>query len=85
MTKTVAILGATGAQGAPVVIEALAKGFTVRAVARDAEKFSKMHPKAEAFIAALDDEDTIARALNGVDAVSCIFPCLRDQMMPRIG
>lgn len=37
MTKTVAIFGTTGAQGTPVVMEALAKSFTVRVVARKAD------------------------------------------------
>ncbi len=74
MTNTVAIFGATGAQGAPVVNEALAKGLTVRAVARDTNKISAMHPSAQAFSATLDDEDAIFRALQGVDAAFLHLP-----------
>lgn len=74
MKKTVAIFGATGAQGSPVVAEALAKGFTVRAVARDANKIVNMHPEAEAFVAMLDDADAIASAIDGVDAAFLHLP-----------
>lgn len=74
MNQTVAIFGATGAQGAPVVQEALAKGLTVRAVARDVAKISEMHCEAHAFSATLEDVDAIARALDGVDAAFLHLP-----------
>ncbi|WP_299742598.1 NmrA family NAD(P)-binding protein [uncultured Tateyamaria sp.] len=73
-TKTVAIFGATGAQGAPVVREALAKGHTVRAIARDAEKIKATHPDAIAVAADLADENAVAEALQGVDAAFLHFP-----------
>ncbi len=73
-TKTVAIFGATGAQGAPVVREALDKGYTVRAVARDAAKISALHPGAEAVAADLADEAALVAALDGVDAAFLHFP-----------
>uniref|UniRef100_UPI00260505ED NAD(P)H-binding protein n=1 Tax=uncultured Tateyamaria sp. TaxID=455651 RepID=UPI00260505ED len=72
--KTVAIFGATGAQGAPVVKEALSKGHTVRAVARDAAKIAALHPNAVAVAADLSDEDAVAEALRGVDAAFLHFP-----------
>ncbi len=74
MTKKVTIFGSTGAQGAPVVREALAKGMITRAVARDATKIEKMHPDAQPFAATLDDEDAIAKALDGVDAAFIHLP-----------
>ena len=74
MTFTVAVFGANGAQGAPVVTEAQAKGFTVHAVARDATKIVKMHPRAKAFAADLNDQSAIAKALNGVDAAFFHLP-----------
>lgn len=74
MTKTVAIFGATGAQGAPVVTTALNHGFTVRAVARNAAKVAEIHPSAQAYEAGLDDEDAIAAALDGVDAAFLHLP-----------
>lgn len=74
MTKTVSIFGATGAQGAPVVKEALAQGHTVRAVARNAKKIEKLHPGAIAVEADLADEAAVMAALDGVDAAFLHFP-----------
>jgi uncharacterized protein YbjT (DUF2867 family) len=74
MSQTVAIFGATGAQGAPVVREALEKGMTVRAVARDLAKIAEMHPRAQAFAAGLSDEEAIFKALDGVDAAFLHLP-----------
>ena len=74
MTLTVAVFGATGAQGAPVVTEALAKGMTVHAVARDAAKITGMHPRAKAFAADLSDHAALAAALEGVDAAFFHLP-----------
>jgi len=74
MSKTIAIFGATGAQGAPVVTQALAEGYTVRAVARDAAKIKDMHPGAIAVSADLADEAAVAEALSGVDAAFLHFP-----------
>jgi len=74
MSQTVAIFGATGAQGAPVAREALAKGMSVRAVARDAAKIAPMHPGAQAVAADLNDVDDLTRALEGVDAAFFHLP-----------
>ena len=74
MKKTVAIFGATGAQGSPVVSAALAKGLTVRAVTRDLNKITDRHPEAEAFSATLDDVEAITQALEGVDAAFLHLP-----------
>ena len=72
--KTVAIFGATGAQGTPVVREALSKGHTVRAVARNEEKIRNTHPDAIATVADLSDEAAVTAALDGVDAAFLHFP-----------
>ena len=74
MSQTVAIFGATGAQGTPVVREAIAKGLTVRAVARDAAKIQAMHPEAQAVAATLDDEAALIAALDGVEAAFVHLP-----------
>ncbi len=74
MAKTVAIFGATGSQGAPVVNEALSRGMHVRAVARDANRIAKMHPHAEAFAANLGDEEAITAAFSDVDAAFVHLP-----------
>lgn len=85
MNQTVAIFGATGAQGSPVVSEALAKGMNVRPVARDISKIAKLHPEAQAFAAALDDEEAIAKALDGVDAAFVHLPTPQSPEDPASG
>ncbi len=74
MNQRVVVFGATGAQGAPVVKQALAKGMNVRAVARDAAKLAEMHPDAEAFTGDLNDADSLIRAFSGVDAAFVHLP-----------
>lgn len=83
MTRNVVIFGATGAQGAPVVREALRKGLTVRAVARSVEKAVQLHPGAEVVHASLDDEDSIARALDGAAAAFLHLPMPRGPKDPQ--
>jgi len=48
--------------------------MTVRAVARNATKIAEMHPGAQAFSATLDDENSIANTLDGVDAAFVHLP-----------
>jgi len=74
MKNMVAIFGATGSQGAPVVREALSRGMSVRAIARDVDKIAKMHPRAEAFAANLDDEEALTAALSGINAAFVHLP-----------
>lgn len=74
MTQTVAIFGATGAQGAPVVEHAIERGMTVRAVGRDSKRVAERHPGADPFAASLDDEAAIVAALDGVDAAFLHLP-----------
>lgn len=74
LSPTVTVFGATGAQGAPVVTAALARGHRVRAVARDAAKIAKMHEGAKAFVADLSDKDAVAKALDGADAAFLHLP-----------
>ncbi|MES0809496.1 NmrA family NAD(P)-binding protein [Roseibium sp. SCPC15] len=74
MSQIVAVFGATGAQGAPVVRHALEGGMTVRAVARDEARIRNLHPEAEAHCATLDDEEALVKALNGVDAAFLHLP-----------
>ncbi|MEM9629994.1 MAG: NmrA family NAD(P)-binding protein [Pseudomonadota bacterium] len=74
MSQTVAVFGATGAQGAPVVRHALESGLKVRAVARDETRIRNLHPEAEAHCATLDDEEALVKALDGVDAAFLHLP-----------
>ncbi|QDG78998.1 SDR family oxidoreductase [Labrenzia sp. PHM005] len=82
MNQTVAVFGATGAQGAPVVREALAKGLSVRAIARTEDRIARMHPEAMPIAAALTDEDAIYTALDGVDAAFLHLPMPTSQDEP---
>jgi NAD(P)H dehydrogenase (quinone) len=61
--KTVAIFGATGAQGKPVVEQAIAKGLNVRALSRSG-----------AFAVDLNEQASIEAALQGVDAAFLHLP-----------
>lgn len=83
-SKTIAVFGATGAQGAPVVVEGLAKGMNVRAIGRNAEKIKEMHPAAVAFEASLDNETALIKALDGVDAAFLHLPMPRDPSDPEV-
>ena len=74
MTRAVAIFGATGAQGAPVVDQALKSGMNVRAIGRNSKRVADRHPGADPFAASLDDHATIAAALDGVDAAFLHLP-----------
>lgn len=72
--KTVAIFGASGAQGAPVAAQALQAGYEVRAIARNADKVKELHPNATAISADLADEAALISALTDVDAAFLHFP-----------
>jgi uncharacterized protein YbjT (DUF2867 family) len=77
-SKTVVVLGATGAQGGGLVRAILddpSGGFSVRAVTRDLNS-----PKAKALAAAgahvvaasVDDDESLARAFDGAYAAYCV-------------
>ena len=61
----IAVFGATGAQGRPVVEQLAAAGRPVRAIARTPEKLRDLPPLAEPHPLDLDDRDALARALRG--------------------
>ena len=60
------VLGATGNVGSAVVRAGLAGGATVRAVSRSGRRLPE---QVEAYLGDLDDASTLAKALDGVDAV----------------
>jgi uncharacterized protein YbjT (DUF2867 family) len=67
---TVLVLGATGNVGSKVVAELIALGTPVRAFARDREKaVATVGPDVEVAIGDFDDDASVRRALEGVDAV----------------
>jgi len=79
MTNTenlpVAVLGATGAQGAPVVDALLAAGHPVRALARTPEKLAALAARGvDTRAVDLADDDALTRALTGVAGVFAHLP-----------
>jgi len=83
MTKEVAVFGATGAQGAPVVEEALKAGLKVRAVARNTASVAARHPAAQPVAATFDEPEALVAALSGVDAAFVHLPAPTDPEAPQ--
>jgi uncharacterized protein YbjT (DUF2867 family) len=82
--RTLTVFGATGAQGAPVVQEALAAGWRVRAVARDAASVRSRYGDAvEAYAADLEQPQQVAAALRGVQAAFVHLPLPSDGQAPQ--
>ncbi|MCO1576075.1 NAD(P)H-binding protein [Crossiella sp. SN42] len=65
----ITVFGATGATGSRVVTEALARGHQVTAVARSADRFPALHPKAIHRAAEATDPAAIAELAEGQDLV----------------
>src|SRR5881398_1074586 len=74
--QTVLVTGATGHVGGQVVAQLVGStDFRVRAVSRDpAVAASRLGPRVEVVGADLAVPDTLAAALDGVDAVFLVFP-----------
>lgn len=66
---TVLVVGATGSIGRLVVEEAVTKGHAVRALARDPRKAARLFPGVEVVAGDLTAPDTLAQAVDGVDAI----------------
>ena len=66
---TVLCVGATGSVGRHVVEEALRRGHAVRALVRDRAKAAGLPEQASILIGKLTQADTLAPAVEGVDAV----------------
>ncbi|MDN5516128.1 MAG: NAD(P)H-binding protein, partial [Pseudomonas sp.] len=64
----IALIGATGYVGAPLLQEALNRGHQVTALVRHPQKLSA-HPQLTAVEADVHDSTALARQLHGNDAV----------------
>ena len=68
-SPVVLVVGATGSVGRHVVAEAIRQGYTTRALLRDPSRTSLLDPSAQLVVGDLTRPDTLARALDQVDAV----------------
>lgn len=62
-------VGATGSIGQHVVAVALAEGYAVRVLVRDASQASLFPPQVEAVVGEITRSESLAQAVAGVDAV----------------
>lgn len=69
MAQTIAVLGATGRTGKLVVERALARGMTVRALARTPSKLGDLAARVEVVEGDASSEAAVATLVAGVDAV----------------
>ena len=69
----IAVHGATGAQGMPVVRALLERGHKVRAITRTARP-ERLPPDAEPVASDLTDVEALVRAYTGVDGVALVLP-----------
>jgi uncharacterized protein YbjT (DUF2867 family) len=65
----VLVVGASGSIGCLVVEEAMRQGYDVRALVRDSRKASQVPAGAHVVIGDLTRAETLAAAVNGVDAI----------------
>lgn len=72
----IALIGATGYVGAPVLAEALSRGHTVRAIMRDKKKLPAAE-NLEAVEVDINDSDALVKALSGSDVVVHAFAAPR--------
>jgi uncharacterized protein YbjT (DUF2867 family) len=68
-TLTVLVVGATGSIGRRVVTQALDAGHTVRALVREERRAGRLDPRAEVVVGRLTAAETLAEAVEGIDAV----------------
>lgn len=67
--RTVLVVGATGSIGRLVVDEAIRQGHAVRALVRDPARARGLPPEAQMAVGDLTRPETLATAVDGVDAV----------------
>lgn len=63
------IVGATGGTGREIVLQALERGFTVTALARNPSRLTITHPKLTVVRGDVLDEDSLDAAMRGQEAV----------------
>jgi putative NADH-flavin reductase len=73
-----AVIGATGWIGAGITTEALNRGHKVTAVVRDPSRAEAVDQRAEVAVASVTDEQALAQAIAGHDAVVGAYRAPRD-------
>ena len=68
-----AVLGAAGATGVPLVEQALAAGDEVSALVRSGEKSTAANPRLRVIEGDATDRDSVSRVMNGADAVISVL------------
>ena len=67
--KTIALFGGTGRTGQHIVRQALEKGYTIKALARNPEKLDVQHPKLEIIQGDVHDAVIVEKVVAGSDVV----------------
>ncbi len=69
----IAVFGATGRTGRPLIEQALEAGHTVTAFARDPSRLPVQHERLTVAQGDIADAETVARAIAGQDAAICVL------------
>lgn len=84
MTQKILVIGATGFVGAPIARQLQADGFSVRALARNADKARQMlGDKVELIVGNFADKSTLEKALDGVGGVNLSVPWQSEVQVAR--
>ena len=71
LPKRVLIIGATGGTGRQLVVQALERGYTVTALVRNPSKLQVNHRQLNIIQGDVLDQDAVAKAMTGQEAVLC--------------
>lgn len=66
---TVLVAGATGSVGRLVVAEAIAQGYSVRALVRNPSRADRLPPEAQVVVGDVTDPESLPPAVAGVEAI----------------
>ncbi len=84
MTQKILVIGATGFVGAPIARQLQADGFSIRALARNADKARQMlGDKVELIVGNFADKSTLEKALDGVGGVNLSVPWQSEVQVAR--
>ena len=76
--KTIALFGASGKTGQQFLVQALAKGYTIKALVRTPGKVIQRSPQLEIVKGDVLDPEAVARVVQGADLVVSLFGRVKD-------